>query len=187
VGRIEDLAERYGQHISTPWARNLAGAQRIIFVVYDKSDERRLRAKRKDFENRTRAAGHGWIEFDFARCFGAWMSAQEYREEYFAAPEDMAMKLETDFTAFCAEELRRVLTSTEVKDDTVVAVFGAGSLYGLTRLSHVLGKVEADIRGRLTVFFPGGKEGNNYRLLDARDGWSYLAVAITAHQGEVEA
>ena len=79
------------------------------------------------------------------------------------------------------------LTNPEVTDDSVVAAFGAGSLYGLTRLSHVLSRVETDIRGRLTVFFPGGKEGNNYRLLDARDGWSYLAVAITAHQGGVEA
>ena len=187
MGRIEDLAERYGQHIATPWARNLAGAQRIIFVVYDKTDERRLRAKRKDFENRTRAAGHGWVEFDFARSFGKWMATQDYRNEYFAAPEDMAMKLESDFTAFCAEELHMALTNPEATDDSVVAAFGAGSLYGLTRLSHVLGRVETDIRGRLTVFFPGGKEGNNYRLLDARDGWSYLAVAITAHQGGVEA
>jgi hypothetical protein len=40
---------------------------------------------------------------------------------------------------------------------------------------------EADIQGRLVVFFPGQFERNNYRLLDARDGWNYLAVPITLH------
>jgi len=28
------------------------------------------------------------------------------------------------------------------------------------------------------VFFPGEHEGNSYRLLDARDGWNYLAVPL---------
>jgi len=29
------------------------------------------------------------------------------------------------------------------------------------------------------VFFPGQLEQNNYRLLDARDGWNYMAVPIS--------
>jgi len=33
----------------------------------------------------------------------------------------------------------------------------------------------------LLVFFPGTKNDNNYRLLDARDGWNYLAQGITLH------
>jgi hypothetical protein len=41
--------------------------------------------------------------------------------------------------------------------------------------------VESDIRGRLVVFFPGHLERSNYRLLDARDGWNYMAVPITLH------
>ena len=39
--------------------------------------------------------------------------------------------------------------------------------------------------GRLLVFFPGEVEGNNYRLLDARDGWNYLATPITADKGRL--
>jgi hypothetical protein len=35
------------------------------------------------------------------------------------------------------------------------------------------------------VFFPGVYENNNYRLLDARDGWNYLAVPITMQEGEL--
>jgi hypothetical protein len=62
-----------------------------------------------------------------------------------------------------------------------VAVFGVGTLFGFTRVSKVLRLLEGDIRGRLVVFFPGHYEQNNYRLLDARDGWNYLAVPITVH------
>ncbi|MFH1688626.1 MAG: DUF1788 domain-containing protein, partial [Candidatus Eisenbacteria bacterium] len=60
---------------------------------------------------------------------------------------------------------------------------GVACLFGLTRLSLVLKEVVKDIRGRLVVFFPGEYEENNYRLLDARDGWNYLAVPITLHNG----
>jgi len=63
----------------------------------------------------------------------------------------------------------------------VVAILGAGSLFGLARISQVLRMIEGDIKGRVIVFFPGHFERNNYRLLDARDGWNYLAVPITAH------
>lgn len=185
MGRIDELAENYGRHIAAPWSRNLAGAQKIVFLVYDKADERKLRAKKKDFEFRTREARHSWKEFDFTDAFAQWMAGQEYRDAYFEAPEDLGMKLDSDFAGFCADRLREVLLSPDVDEDTVVGIFGCGSLYGLTRLSQVLGLVEPDIRGRLAVFFPGSKEGNNYRLMDARDGWSYLAVAITAHQGEM--
>ena len=55
--------------------------------------------------------------------------------------------------------------------------------FGFARVSLVLKEVVKDIRGRLVVFFPGEFEDNNYRLLDARDGWNYLAVAITLHNG----
>ena len=69
-------------------------------------------------------------------------------------------------------------------DETVVAVTGVASLFGFTRISQVLPLVEPHVRGRLLVFFPGVYENNNYRLLDARDGWNYLAVPITSHEAE---
>ena len=68
---------------------------------------------------------------------------------------------------------------------SVVAVSGVGALFGFTRVSLVLKLVEASIRGRLVVFFPGQYEQNNYRLLDARDGWNYLAVPITLNSAGV--
>ena len=66
-----------------------------------------------------------------------------------------------------------------------VALYGVASLFGFLRISEILPLVEGHIRGRLLVFFPGVYEQNNYRLLDARDGWNYHAVPITASEGEV--
>ena len=60
MARIEDLAERYGRHIATPWQRTVAGAQRVVMVVYDKELERTLRARMLAFETATREAGHDW-------------------------------------------------------------------------------------------------------------------------------
>jgi hypothetical protein len=179
MGRIEDLAERYGRHIATPWQRTVSGAQRVIMLVYDKELERALRARKLAFENVTHEAGFGWLEVDVTDAFARWMAANEYRNEYFATPKDLHLKLQAELTEFVADHIRQTLSRAD--DKSVVAVFGAGSLYGFTRVSQVLKLIEPDIRGRLLVFFPGQYENSNYRLLDARDGWNYLAVPITLH------
>lgn len=184
MGRIEELADKYESHISAPWQRNLAGAQKAIFVVYDKTDERKLRAKRREFEMRTRDAGHKWLEVDLTDSFPLWMAQDEYRDAYFESPEDLSLKLQSEYVEFAANQLRDVLLGADVDEETVVGVFGSASLYGFSRISEVLKHVEGDIRGRLVLFFPGDHDQNNYRLLDARDGWNYLAVPITLHDGE---
>lgn len=177
MGRVEDLAAVYERHIAAPWQRTVAGAQRVMMVVYDKGLERTFRARKDEFAQRTRGAGHAWVEFDCTRCFADWMAADEYREAYFESPEDLAMKLEGEFVGSVVGPLRQVLR--EADENTVVAVTGVASLYGFTHVSEVIRAVEPDVRGRLVVFFPGSKDGNNYRLLDARDGWNYLAFGIT--------
>ena len=179
MSRIDDLAEQYERHISAPWQRNLAGAQRIIFVVYPKEDERRLLVKMKEFEHRTKAARHGWREVDLTNAFPVWMAAEEYREEYFRHPEDLALKFDSEFADACAAHLRAEILTGDDSDDNVLAVHGVAGLYGFTRLHFVLQKIESHIRGRLVVFFPGAYDQNAYRLLDARDGWNYLATPIT--------
>jgi hypothetical protein len=181
MARIEDLAERFGRHIATPWQRTVAGAQRVVIVVYDKELERTLRARKLAFETAAREAGHDWQELDVADAFARWMAQDDYREEYFAAPDDLHLKLAAEFPAFVAERIREVLERAEVTENSVIALFGAGSLFGFARMSQILELVEGDIKGRLVVFFPGHLERSNYRLLDARDGWNYLAVPITLH------
>jgi hypothetical protein len=183
MGRIEELASRYRNHISPPWQRNLAGAQRTVFVVYDKADERKLRAKLDLYEMYTKEVGHGWKLFDFTETFSHWMAGMDYRESYFEEPADLTLKLQSDFVHFAAAELRTALTANDVSETSVVAVHGVASLYGFTKVSLVIKEIEHDIRGRLILFFPGEFDNNNYRLLDARDGWNYLAVPITLHNG----
>ena len=183
MGRIEDLAARYRGHIGAPWQRNLAGDQKAIFVVYPKTDERKLRARMDLFEMATTSTGHRWRRLDLTDTFARWMADTDYRDAYFEEPETLTMKLRSDFVQFAAGRLRVVLTAGRVDVDTVVAVQGVASLFGVTRVSLILKEVVNDIRGRLVVFFPGEYEDNNYRLLDARDGWNYLAVPITLHNG----
>jgi hypothetical protein len=111
------------------------------------------------------------------------MANTEYRDLYFESPEDLTMKLQSGFLQYAAQELRKELTNSDVDTKTVVAVYGVASLYGFTKASLILKEVIHDIRGRLLLFFPGEFDNNNYRLLDARDGWNYLAVPITLHNG----
>ncbi|MDP2957274.1 MAG: DUF1788 domain-containing protein, partial [Longimicrobiales bacterium] len=128
---------------------------------------------------RTRGAGRGWVHHDCTRAFAQWMASAEYRDAYFEIPEDLELKRQGEFLEYVASPLRERLRSAD--ENTVVAVTGVASLYGFARVSEVILTVEADIRGRLVVFFPGSRDGNSYRLLDARDGWNYLANSITLH------
>jgi len=181
MARLEDLAELYGQHISTPWQRTVAGAQRVIMVAYDKELERVLRARKGEFETRTKAAEHDWHEVDVTTTFSSWLAADDYREAYFESPEDLQMKLDAEFADYVADRIRTVLTHADITENSVVAVTGVGSLFGFARVSQVLKLVEGDVKGRLVVFFPGSIEQNRYSLLDARDGWNYMAVPISVH------
>ena len=182
MGRIDRLAERYKRYIALPWQKDLAGAERAIFVVYDKADERRLRARKDLFAMATTEADHCWLECDLTRVFARWMAATEYRDSYFESPEDLELKLEDDFLEHVARRVREVLTSSEADENSVVGIYGLASLFGFVRVSELMKKIERDIRGRVVVFFPGEYENSNYRLLDARDGWNYLAVPITLHE-----
>ena len=182
MNRIDILVERYARFISLPWQNHLSGAQRVIFIVYDKTDERRLRARNALFEMATKDAGHGWIECDLTKAFAHWMANTEYRESYFESPEDIELKLESDFLDHVSSAIRDVLESPEADENTVVSISGVASLFGFVRVSEIMEEIERNIRGRVVVFFPGEYENSIYRLMDARDGWNYLAVPITIQE-----
>jgi hypothetical protein len=180
MSRIDDLAVKYGEHIAVSWLPGLSGAQKVIFAVYDPMDERRLRVRLGEFEMRTREANRSWVQCDLTHAFAVWMAADEYRDAYFENPGDLELKLEEEFTTFVADQVRQQLRGAD--ENAIVALVGAGALYGFARLSRVIKQVEAEIRGRLLVFFPGEFVDNTYRLLGARDGWNYLATPITVHE-----
>lgn len=176
--RIDQLVAEYRNQLRLPWSRTLAGPQRIWMVVYDPELERRLRLKLEEFAIETREAGHAWELIDLTSSFAEWLSANEYRDAYFAEPELLTNSL-GGYADALAARVEAALADEKLGDDAVVAVLGAGTLFPMARMSELLDRVSPAIRGRLLVFFPGHVDGSNYRLLDARDGWNYLAVPIT--------
>jgi hypothetical protein len=181
MSRLERLIERYAEHISTPWPPGLSGVERVVFVVYAPAEELRLRAHLDEFGLRTCDAGHGWFHIDLTDAFPQWMAQVRYRDKYFRRPELLTGYAEgrlTEFTAHLADKVRAVLA--QAGEDDVVAISGVGALFGVSSVSKLVEQSASAIRGRLVVFFPGEVADHNYRLLDARDGWNYMALAITA-------
>jgi hypothetical protein len=183
MSRLDDLIRRYDHFVSLPWEQGLSGLQKVWFAVYDKEDERRFRLKIGEFELSTKRRGHGWQIIDLTDAFAHWMAEHDYREDYFEEPDYLDnMALEPFHQSVC-EQVRKLLQSPSADENTVVALQGVASLFGFTKVSGLIKDLEEAIRGRLLVFFPGEYENNNYRLLDARDGWNYMAVPLTAHNG----
>jgi len=183
VNEIEGLLKAYERFLQLPWDRTLAGPQKVWFAIYEPTQERRLRLRLAEFEVVTRNAGHSWLHVDLTDLFATWMAQHEYREEYFEQPEDMDLALQ-DFASFVSQRIADALSGSDVDANTVVAVSGLASLFGLTSASAIFETVAPSIRGRLFVFFPGQHDGSSYRFLDARDGWNYLAVPITGIEGK---
>jgi hypothetical protein len=179
VSEVDDVIANYRRFVALPWQRSISGSEKVWFAVYDPTQERRIRLRLGEFQIATKEAGHSWRQVDLTDSFARWMANHRYHEAYFESPEDLDLALPA-YTAAVVRELQEALTAPDVDENTVVAMVGAGSLFGLTSVSAVVEGAAASIRGRLLVFFPGHQEGNNYRLLDARDGWSYLAIPITA-------
>lgn len=180
MSEIDLLLREYERFVALPWQSHVAGAERVWFAVYDPSQERRLRLRVPEFEIATTKAGHTWRFVDLTDAFAHWMEGHKYRQAYFQRPQLMTDAVLAGFKATVVEQIVTALTGPDVDANTVVAVGGLASLFGFVRASEVMEAVAPSIRGRLLVFFSGSYENKMYRLLDARDGWNYLAIPITA-------
>ena len=180
MSHVSNLLDNYRKFISLPWIPGLAAQQRSIFLVYDPSEELKVRLALGDFESATNASGHGWASAETDDWFADWMSAQEYKEAYFEEPDLFSEEQLEPFVQYVADRI--IETAGPVADDpgAVVAFAGAGSLFGLVRVRKIADRVTRRIKGRLVVFFPGNCADNNFRLLDGYDGWDYMATVITA-------
>ena len=177
--KIKQLINSYSKFIAIPWRSDAAAAQRVIFCIYSEKDELRLRAKIDEFEIATRQSGHGWIVFDLTDTFPDWLASQKYAKSYFKKPEHLYTLLPT-YLSYINDNFEEFLRANSATENSVVALKGVGSLFGLLKVKEVVDKFAPLVGGRLLVFFPGSYENNNYRLLDGYDGWNYLAVPITA-------
>lgn len=179
MSRVRRLVQSYSRHISIPWRDDAAAAQRVIFCVYNETEERWVRARIDEFEIVTKQAGHDWLLFDLTNTFAAWLSSQRYAKSYFQKPHLLATVL-PKYLDYIVDEFERFLGSRTIDENAVVAIQGVGSLFGFLKVKDVVDKLAPRVPGRLLVFFPGSYENNNYRLLDGYDGWNYLAMPITA-------
>jgi len=179
MSAIERLVQSYGAYISVPWREDVAAAQRVIFCIYNGKDERNLRAKIDEFAIVTRNSGHGWLVFDLTDTFANWLASQTYAKSYFLKPE-LLSPLSERYLNYIKEEFDTFLKENVTPNNTVIALMGVGSLFGILKVKRVTELLAPLVDGKLLVFFPGSYENNNYRLLDGYDGWNYLAVTITA-------
>ena len=181
MSKIKRLIQSYSRYIAVPWRDDAAAAQRVIFCVYNETEERLLRAKVDEFEIVTRQAGREWAMFDLTDTFAIWLASQRYAKSYFEKPHLLSTLL-PKYLEFIADEFETFLQKNEIGPDSVVAIKGVGSLFGFLKVKEVVDKLAPMVKGRLLVFFPGSYENKNYRLLDGYDGWNYLAVPITANR-----
>ncbi len=177
--KIKQLINSYNKFITIPWRSDVAAAQRVIFCIYSEKDELRLRARIDEFEIVTRQSGHEWMVFDLTDTFPKWLASQKYAKSYFKKPEHLYTLL-PNYLAFITDSFEEFLGANSAGENTVVALKGVGSLFGLLKVKEVADRFAPLVKGRLLVFFPGSYENNNYRLLDGYDGWNYHAVPITA-------
>ncbi|TVL98971.1 MAG: DUF1788 domain-containing protein [Candidatus Brocadia sp. WS118] len=177
--RIESLIEAYIKVVNEPWSSALSGQERIWFLVYDPAEQRKIDLHLGEFETATIRAKKKWRSMTLKHCFPSWMAHHEYKEDYFTSPEYIVDQLEAEFIPYAIQFLKNELAKIDQDEHTVIALKDVSALFGFARLSEILKSCDKDFKGRLLIFFPGEFEHNHYRLLDARDGWDYLARPIT--------
>jgi hypothetical protein len=175
LSSIEELLDDFRKRLTVPWRDNEPPAGRIWILWYEKASERRVRGRLREFQLAAEQAGKGWREFDIAPQFGVWVAQQPWFERLAKRPGTLSTVI-PEFEEYLAETIRGELNACG--PNHILALTGIASLFGLTRASPLLDKVSGDIPGRLLVTFPGVHRSGIYRLLDARDGWNYLAVPI---------
>lgn len=180
MNRIDQLLENYRNHIRIPLRRGLPPSQRVWFAVYPSEDERRLVGRIGDFEMLTTEAGYQWVQLDLRGSLAKWLSSvdADEREEWFRHPDDIELYAKTEWKEVLTSHLAERVTGVKEPESAVFALTGIMDLYDLLHVSELIGALENTVPGFLLVFFPGEKEGNSYRFMDARTGWNYLAVPI---------
>jgi hypothetical protein len=171
----DELLRHFERQVALPWRDDLAPEYRVWILHYESALERRIRGRLAEFEQIARRHGKGWCVLDLARLVGPWFGSHSLFEGLVEQPDELPGLL-PEFAAHVSDTVREKLAALEPGD--LLALSGAGALFGLTRVSWLIEAVAPAIRGRLLVLFPGRYERGTYRLLDARDGWNYRATPI---------
>jgi hypothetical protein len=180
MSKVKRLIESYARHISIPWRSGTSAPQRVIFAVYNENDELQLRSKIEEFEINTKKAEHEWIVFDITDSLAEWISEHPYKESYFKNPELLKMQMEK-YLEHLHKKFKGFIKKNRITENYVVAIMGVGSLFDTIKVRNLVDSFAPLVKGRLLVLFPGTYDNNTYRLLDASDGWNYLAIPITSN------
>jgi hypothetical protein len=174
---IDDLLGHFRRQASLPWSRDVAPDYRVWIMCYDKTLERRVQGRLPEFEAVARCFGHGWSTLHLATLVAPWFASHELFEGLAEQPDELPGLLE-EFKEHVAHAVREQLQT--LTDNDILALSGTGALFGLMHVSSLIDIVVPVIKGRLLLLYPGRHENGSYRLLDARDGWSYRATPIPA-------
>jgi hypothetical protein len=174
---VDDLLGHFKRQASLPWSPDMARDYRVWIMCYDKTLERRVHGRLHDFEAVARAFGHGWATLNLADLVAPWFGSHELFAGLADQPDELTGML-PDFETHVGQAVQAKLQALSPND--ILALSGTGALFGLMRVSNLIDAVAAAINGRLLVLFPGRHENGTYRLLDARDGWTYRATPIPA-------
>ena len=133
--------------------------------------------KLSDFEIVTKNANRDWNLISLKTHFSEWLSKQDYKSSFFEDPENLSDALQDDFKEYLKDAIidKLEINNTE---NTLVVLKDVSAIFGFIRLSEVVNLISKKVHGRLMVLFPGEFASNQYRLMDARDGWDYLARPI---------
>lgn len=185
MGRIDDLLSNYKRRAAMPLRSGMPMSQRVWFAVYPPEEERRLVSRITEFDIATREVDLDWHRIDLTGSYAKWIDAYEDEDErlaILAQPdilEEYAMTGMRDFIRdMVTKEIATIPPDRMAR--TVLAVSGLMELYDLLHVSELIDALDHTFTGILLVFFPGEREGNTYRFLNARNGWDYLAVPILA-------
>jgi hypothetical protein len=178
MSKIDQLAASFSDHLAVGWPSGSSGAQRVIMIVYDPSDERTLQKRIDLFAQAARTHHHAWHSVDLTSSFGTWLGAHRYREGYFEEPHMLSAGANERFTQFAADAVLKALERPGHTEREIVGVIGVASLFGVASVSDALARVDHAIKGRLAIFFPGRARDGRFSLLNARESWDYHAVVI---------
>ena len=184
MNQIDRLLENYRSHIQMPLQPGLPSSQRVWFAVYPAGEERNLINRIDEFELATKEVMHPYVRVDLKGSLAKWLASieDEERAEWFKHPNDIELYAKTEWKDVLIAYIQKEVANTPTPESTVFALTGLMDLYDFLHVSELIDGLEKTIPGFLLVFFPGEKEGNTYRFLDARTGWNYLAVPILSEK-----
>jgi hypothetical protein len=184
MSKIDSLIESYRRHISMPYRKEKDLTQRTWIAVYPPEDELRLRSKIDEFEIATKDSGHRWQTIDFNHAIADWLDSvpEQKKKECLADDANTTDLANPQFKKYLSNRILSCIQAcpVEVVDKTVFAILGAMGIYDFAYISEVFEFLPKNLPGNLLLFFPGEKEENIYKFLNARKGWNYMAVPILA-------